>query len=191
MHVLARARAHLTPLYQQPHRAYHGLAHVEALLAAQARWAHLVQEPLALSLAIWFHDAIYDTTAADNEARSAELAASCLSEWGQPPGLIAQVRTMIEATHRHEWTDGRADTALFLDLDLGILAVPAPAYDRYSQQVAQEYAWVPPAAYRQGRARVLQAFVQRPHIYFTPALRALWESDARANLQRELACLRA
>lgn len=182
-------RHRLTPCYQEVHRAYHGLAHIEALLQGQRVHQDLIRDHQAVTLAIWFHDVIYDTRRQDNEARSAQLAGDMLSEWGASPELIDSVARKVRATQHHEWTDGDPDTAVFLDLDLGILAVAPDAYDRYASQIAQEYDWVPEAAYRQGRAKVLQTFMAREHIYFTPALQALWEAPARANLARELAAL--
>lgn len=179
----------LTSLYAQPHRAYHGLSHVEALLRAQLAHRGLIRDQQAVTLAIWFHDAVYDTQQPDNEARSADLAGEMLAKAGLPTALIASVQSKVRATQHHAWTDGDTDTAVFLDLDLGILAASPQAYDQYALQIAQEYKWVPREAYQQGRAKVLQGFVQRPHIYFTPTLRALWEDTARANLQRELASL--
>lgn len=179
----------LTDHYQEAHRAYHGLAHIEALLAGQRAHHALIQDHEAVTLAIWFHDVIYDTSRQDNEERSALLAGEMLAQAGAAPGLIDSVQRKVRATQRHEWTDGDPDTAVFLDLDLAILAVAPQAYDRYASQIAQEYGWVPEPAYRQGRAKVLQAFLDRPHIYFTPALRAIWEAAARANLERELAAL--
>jgi predicted metal-dependent HD superfamily phosphohydrolase len=181
----------LTPRYREPHRAYHGLPHIEALLAAQRAHHALIRDHEAVRLAIWFHDVIYDTSRQDNEERSAVLAGEMLVQAGAGPALIESVQRKVRATQRHEWTDGDPDTAVFLDLDLAILAAEAPAYDRYAGQIAQEYGWVPEAAYRQGRARVLQAFLARPHIYFTPALRDLWEARAKANLTRELQALQS
>lgn len=189
--MLEAIRHQLTQRYAEPHRAYHGMAHIEALLQGQLAHRDLIRDQQAVMLAIWFHDAIYDTHQHDNEARSALLAGEMLAQAGAAPALIDSVQRKVRATHRHEWTDGDADTAVFLDLDLGILAASPDVYDRYAMQVAQEYGWVPEPAYRQGRAKVLQAFVARPHIYFTPALRALWEEQARINLQREIAALTA
>ena len=99
---------------------------------------------------------------------------------------MASVARKVRATQRHEWLDGDTDTALFLDLDLSVLAAPAGVYDRYAEQIAQEYAWVPDALYRQGRAQVLAGFLQRDQIYFTPSLRLVWEAAARTNVKREL-----
>lgn len=184
-------RRQLNQRYEEPHRAYHGMAHIEALLQGQLAHRDLIHDHQAVMLAIWFHDAIYDTHQHDNEERSALLAGEMLAQADAAPALIDSVQRKVRATHRHEWTDGDADTAVFLDLDLGILAASPEAYDRYAAQVAQEYSWVPELAYKPGRAKVLQAFLDRPQIYFTPALRALWEDRARANLQREIAALTA
>lgn len=179
----------LTPLYQQPHRYYHGLNHIQALLHLFNEHEALVQDKSSLLLAIWFHDAIYDSTRNDNEAQSALLAEQTLPGWGCPADLIASVARKVRATQQHLWTDNDPDTAVFLDLDLGILAAPANAYQRYADQVAQEYAWVPAQAYRLGRAKVLRSFLDRPALYFTPTLRDQWESAARTNLLAELASL--
>jgi predicted metal-dependent HD superfamily phosphohydrolase len=187
--LVQRAQSVLQPLYAQPDRAYHGLAHVQALLSHLQTHADLVQDPQAVALAIWFHDAVYDTTRDDNEAQSAALAARHLHNWGCPAAQVDAVVHMVESTARHEWTDGNPDTAVFLDFDLSILASPALVYDGYSSQIQQEYGWVPPQAYRPARARVLQAFLDRPFVYFTPSLRTKWEAAARANLARELAAL--
>jgi predicted metal-dependent HD superfamily phosphohydrolase len=52
-----------------------------------------------------------------------------------------------------------------------------------------EYAFVPDAGFRVGRARVLHAFLARPAIYATPPVHAELEARARANLARSLAQL--
>ena len=176
----------LLPLYAEPHRAYHNAAHVHALLRLADAHADLMRDPLAIRLAIWFHDAVYDTALQDNEERSACLAAQTLSDWHCDGALIASVVSKIRATAGHRWEDGDPDTALFLDFDLSVLAAPEAVYDRYAQQIAQEYGWVPQAAYQAGRTEVLQGFLRRPHLYFTECLRAQWEARARVNLQREL-----
>lgn len=185
--LLARRRGHLAapPLQRAPsrvsqHRACRGFAgHLRT-------HQHHAQDPLAIALAIWFHDAIYDPLRGDNEERSALLAHDTLSAWGCSEALVRSVVAKVRATAGHTWTDGDPDTALFLDLDLSILGTAPEVYQRYTEQIAHEYAWVPPEMYRARRAAVLHDFLNRPTLYFTPALRALWEAPARLNLQREL-----
>ncbi len=186
---LLAAEQRLLPLYAEPHRAYHNVTHVRALLKLTDMHADLIRDPLAVKLAIWFHDAVYDTALPDNEQRSASMAQQALSQWGCGPDLISSVVSKVQATAGHRWEDGDTDTALFLDFDLSVLAAPQAVYDLYATQIAQEYAWVPPPAYRAGRIDVLQGFLRRPHLYFTERFRAQWEDGARVNLQRELKVL--
>ncbi len=188
-HWLAQAEQALLSRYAESHRAYHNAHHVRALLKLLDEHSTLVRDTTALALAIWFHDAVYDTAQQDNEAQSAALAEQLMPTWSCPPALTATVAAKVRATQHHQWTDGDPDTAAFLDFDLGILAAPPEAYGRYSTQIRQEYAWVPEAAYRAGRVKVLDSFLQRERIYFTEALRAAWEPQARANLEQERASL--
>lgn len=176
----------LLPLYAEPHRAYHNATHVHALLKLADAHAGLMRDPLAVRLAIWFHDAVYDTARPDNEELSACLAEQTLSDWNCDVPLISSVVSKVRATAGHRWEDGDPDTALFLDFDLAVLAAPEPVYARYAQQIAEEYAWLPQAVYSAGRIKVLNGFLSRPHLYFTERFRAQWEALARSNLQREL-----
>ncbi|MDB5813822.1 MAG: hypothetical protein JWN23_939 [Rhodocyclales bacterium] len=68
--------------YAEPHRHYHTQQHIDALLAE----LHITPVPVhkheVVEAAIWYHDAIYDTRKHDNEARSAELAATQLRDAG-------------------------------------------------------------------------------------------------------------
>lgn len=187
--LVARAAALLSPRYAEPHRAYHNSDHINALLRLLDTHATLARDPQAIQLTIWFHDAIYDPTREDNEARSAALARDTLTAWGADAALIDPVVRQVMATAGHRWEDADPDSALFLDLDLSVLASPPEAYDRYAKQIAQEYGWVPEAAYRAARQAVLGRFLARPQLYYTAALRAQWEAPARANLQRERAVL--
>ena len=57
------------------HRAYHTLRHIEACLAWMRDAPLEDDDRIAAEFAIWFHDAVYDTRASDNEERSADLAA--------------------------------------------------------------------------------------------------------------------
>ena len=187
----AALRARLEAMYAEPHRHYHSLAHIEALLRWLAHWRSLARTPHLIEAAIWFHDAVYDTHRDDNEPRSAELGRNELRTLAWPEADVARVVTMVRATQHHAADLHDTDTLLFLDLDLSVLAQPAEVYDAYSTAVRAEYGWVDAPRYRAGRARVLQSFSDRAAIYRTPALRAAWESAARANLARELQSLAA
>jgi len=168
--------------WSQPHRHYHNLDHLAAVLAVVDRYAHLAAAPDAVRLAAWFHDAVYDPRAADNEERSAELAERHL---GDP-----EVARLVRLTAGHEVAPGDTNGALLADADLAILAAEPAAYDRYVAAVRREYGHVPGDAFRAGRARVLESLVALPELYRIVPPRATWDSLARANLARELAELK-
>lgn len=186
-------KAELCALYRAPDRHYHGLSHIEALLALVGEHRAALADPEAVEAAIWFHDAIYDSTRKDNELKSAELAVAQLSGKVEPERL-QRIAKMIEATATHRVPDfadeaARQDAALFLDMDLSILGAPAAEFDAYEQAVRQEYGWVDEQRWRAGRAAVLKKFLTRPHIFHTEIFRGSHERQARENIARSIARL--
>lgn len=177
--------------HREPHRRYHGVQHVVWVI----RHAHALieAEPVddagAVIAAALFHDAVYDPRATDNEAASGRLAARHLSELGWSPERTTRVAAMIEATAGHA-DPADHDTAVLLDADLAVLGADPAGYQAYATGVRSEYAHVPPATWRTGRAAVLERFLERPAIYATASGREWWEALARANLSAELATLR-
>jgi predicted metal-dependent HD superfamily phosphohydrolase len=59
----------LEALYSQPHRHYHNLRHVAECLAEFDLARELARQSIAAELAIWFHDADYDTYTQAQDAR--------------------------------------------------------------------------------------------------------------------------
>ena len=167
----------------EPWRVYHGADHVRASLAEFDRVEYQARLPNALQWAIWFHDAIYDPRRHDNEERSAEWACRVAAEAGLPKDFQDGVKSMILAT-KHDAPPANHDDELMVDIDLAILGQPAAKFDGYDAAIRQEYAHVPEAEYRAGRAKVLKSFLTRPHIYFTAPFRGRYEGMARANLER-------
>lgn len=186
-------KTELTKLYQADDRHYHGIRHIEALLALATEYRAELSDPEAVEAAIWFHDAIYDSRRKDNEALSAALAADTLKGGIDAPRL-ARIVAMIEATATHEvpaFENAAAnnDAALLLDMDLSILGAPAKAFDAYEDAVRREYGWVTDADWRAGRGAVLRNFLARPRIFHTHIFVSRFEAQARANMERSLAQL--
>jgi predicted metal-dependent HD superfamily phosphohydrolase len=180
----------LSALYRAADRHYHGLSHVEALLALAAEYRATLTDPEAVEAAIWFHDAIYDSRAKDNEARSADLARQGLAGRAHA-SRIERIGRMIEATATHQAPDlghpgANRDAALFLDMDLSILGASPATFDAYEEAVRREYQWVDDTAWRTGRAAVLKNFLARPHIFLTPEFRGRFERQARENMERSV-----
>lgn len=178
----------LVEQYSDPARAYHNSAHIDFCLHQLDDVSTHLAEPHLVEMAIWFHDAIYEARAADNEARSAAWAVEVLRTAGAEPHQTQRVRELILATS-HTQPAHAGDMALLLDIDLAILGQAPPQFDQYEAAIRQEYAWVPLGRYLDGRSQVLQRFLARPRIYTSPHFYRLYEQQARANLARSLANL--
>ncbi len=170
--------------YSEPHRHYHTLEHIAHALAlfdgARAR----VVDADAAELAVWLHDFVYDPRANDNEAHSATHAARVLDDGGVPSRVADRVTALIMATcHRSPPEDH--DARYVVDADLSILGGTPAEFDRYERQVRLEYAFRTESEWRQGRSRILRAFLDRPRIFLTSEFDR-FESQARANLERSL-----
>ncbi|WP_421913265.1 hypothetical protein [Mesorhizobium sp.] len=183
----------LSVLYVAEGRHYHGLAHIEAMLALCRYYSVLLDDVEAVDAAIWFHDAIYDSRAKDNEARSAALAEKELAGRADTK-RIDRIKAMIVATATHELppfgdTNALRDAALFLDMDLSILGAAPAAFDAYESAVRREYGWVEEPMWRAGRGAVLKTFLAREHIFHTEEFRQRFEAQARHNIARSLQAL--
>ena len=179
----------LNTRYTAPDRHYHNLEHIEACLREldTARAAALHAD--AIEMAIWFHDAIYDSHRSDNEEQSAQLAIAACRCLGAAH-LCEEVAELIRATN-HRAPPTTPDAALLIDIDLSILGTPAAIFDRYELAIRAEYAWVSAADFRTGRAKVLRHFLDRPRLFTTDQFFARCEKPARENLARSLAALSA
>jgi predicted metal-dependent HD superfamily phosphohydrolase len=176
--------------YREPHRAYHTLQHLDECFARLAEAEALAERLAEVRIALWFHDAVYDTRAADNEQASARWARESLEAAAAPVDAAARVAELVLATQHAAVPAGR-DAQLLVDVDLSILGADEARFDEYEAQVRREYDWVPEAAFRAGRTRVLESFLARPAIFATPWFAGRLEERARRNLGRALRALGA
>jgi predicted metal-dependent HD superfamily phosphohydrolase len=180
----------LVAAYAEPHRCYHTVEHVNEVLKVAGKLADAATDPAAVQLAVWFHDAVYDPWTSDNEERSATLAGDLLRPLGVPEATLRHVAAMIRATAHTAAGEVDADTAVLLDADLAILGAEERRYARYAADIRREYTWVEESAYRAGRTKILQSFLDRPRIYRTERMHAVAERPARRNLRAEIQQLR-
>lgn len=177
--------ARLLSAYNEPHRKYHTERHLRECLDLFARHRSWAVEPAEVEMALWFHDAIYDTKACDNEAKSAEWAERELSEAGVSAEHIGRIADHILAT-RHAAVPQGQDQMLLVDIDLAILGANRSRFEEYERQVREEYGWVPDVLFRNKRREVLREFLARSPLYSTPILRESLEKQARSNLEYSL-----
>ena len=180
--------------HREKHRRYHTAAHVRWVLRHVEEIAaeRPLDHPDEVIAGAFYHDAVYEPTYPANERASARLARRDLTTIGWNQERVERVGSMIEATAHVsssvevEPTD---DTAVLLDADLAILGADPAAYSAYVTGVRSEYRHLDDAEWNDGRADVLQRFLDRPAIFITVPAAQWWEERARANLSAELAAL--
>jgi predicted metal-dependent HD superfamily phosphohydrolase len=173
--------------YREPHRAYHTFRHLAECFLTLNR-LHDARAPGAVGIALWFHDAIYDTRRSDNEAESAVYARRVLLRAGASEPVIEAVSEMILAT-RHDGQPATQDAQLVVDVDLSILGAGQARFAQYEEQVRREYAWVEESVYCRARIAILEGFLQRRHIFSTQRFRDALEAPARENLRQSIDAL--
>src|SRR5262245_10698887 len=171
--------------YEEPHRSYHTVDHILDCLKEFRSVVYWAMEKDAIEMALWFHDAVYDPRATDNEEQSANLAENVLRQAKFPDHFIRYVRDLILAT-RHQAVPELPDAQLLVDIDLAVLGQSAERFDAYEAAIRKEYQWVPKKIFSEKRAAILKSFLDRETIYATPEFQKKYEQKARANLERSI-----
>ncbi len=190
------AKAELRALLAGADRHYHGTGHVALLWERHLAYgAGVVREApwhQWLACAIAYHDAIYDASRKDNEARSAALWEAAGA--GLPAEGIAWVTGTILATANHlaagpeagMGDDAWAARVWMLDLDLTPLGEAAAVFDANTAALRREFAHLSDEAWETGRGAFLRGISKAERLFRTPVLHEAFEGAARANFAREL-----
>ena len=174
--------------YAAPDRHYHSLRHLAQCLAEFDAAGAATAEGWAVELALWFHDLVLEPGARDNEQRSSERFALLAS--GQlAPARIERVSGLVLATtHRAAPADAAAQ--LVCDIDLSSLGAAWPEFLADSRALWDESRsdW---QGYAHGKIGFYTQLCARPRIFMTEHFHARCEQDARSNMERLGAMLRA
>ena len=175
--------------YAEPSRRYHDSRHlaevldrIEELRAEGERF-----DPLTVTLAAFFHDAVYDGER-DAEERSAAWAEDALGAHLEAD-VVAEVARLVRLTETHDPEPDDLAGRVLSDADLAILAAPADRYAEYAATVREEYQHVSDEEFRVGRAQVLEGLLEKESLFSTPYARISWEAAARANIAAEMETL--
>jgi predicted metal-dependent HD superfamily phosphohydrolase len=175
--------------WSQPHRRYHDLAHLAAVLGLVGALPGAT-DPDAVRLAAWYHDVVYEPERSDNEQVSAARARAGLRGL-VPDARVDEVERLVLLTAGHDPAPDDANGAVLCDADLAVLAGPPEAYAAYASAVREEYGHLPDDEFTTGRIAVLEHLLALPALYRTPEAAARWAEPAAANLTAELSLLRA
>ncbi len=177
-------------LYREPHRRYHTAAHIEHCLRQFDLAADRMDEPDAVEMALWFHDAIYDIPVRDNELRSAALFTARAGGRGAEK-FRSNVYDLIMATTHLEPPPRTRDESFMLDIDLSSFGRPWEEFLDDSRSVRAELAHLSDAEFASRQKKFLASLAARPVFCFTEFFRERHEARARANIERLRAMLEA
>ncbi|QQS55220.1 MAG: hypothetical protein IPM89_05255 [Candidatus Competibacteraceae bacterium] len=181
--------ARLLELYGEPHRRYHTLDHIRHCLGEFDRAAALMDDPDAVEMSLWFHDAIYRSGAVDNERRSADLFRQW-SEGHADAAFLQRVDDLIMAT-THRDPPIRRDERFVVDIDLSSFGLPWEAFERDGRRIRAECAEIGDETYCPGQLRFLRSLQNRPTFFLTEFFQRRYEQIARDNIRRVIENLRA
>jgi len=193
-----KAGEDLVDRWREPHRVYHSTLHLavalNALDAIAADSEVSERTVWRARLALWFHDAVHDGVARQDEERSAALVEELL---GPLTGAavstedVDEVARLVLTTADHDPAPDDVVGGLVSDADLAVLGGTPAAYTRYTHQVRAEYCDVPEPLFRTARAEVLRALLAGDPLFRTAPGAARWQPAAETNLAAELASLTA
>ncbi len=178
--------ASLVPRYQEPHRYYHNLTHIEQMLIDLHQLNPRGTITLAQHLAVWFHDAVYDPTRNDNEERSAAVLYESVKECMNDT-VIGTANALILNTRLHT-LDLVVDSehARFLDADLAGLGKSFDHYLTNTIKIRLEYHHLDNKEFKDSRLNFIEMMLKKRSIYYSVIGQYLYEAQARANLEQEL-----
>lgn len=167
-------------------RSYHDARHLLEVLEAVDAMADDADDVQAVRLAAWFHDAVYDVRATDNEERSAVLAERVLPAYDVDDATVNEVARLVRLTEAHDPHAADANGKVLCDADLAILASAEDRYAAYVDGVRAEYRHVDDQTFATGRAAVLRQLLSLSSLFRTRHGQSIWEARARDNVRREL-----
>lgn len=171
--------------YSEPKRQYHTIAHLEAIITDLNEVKGKIDDWDTILFAVFYHDIIYKASSKTNEADSSKLAKKRLSEIDLSNDKIDKCLAMILATKQHLPSED-SDTNYLLDADLAILGKNPEDYQKYSNQIREEYTIYADFMYNSGRKKALQYFLEMEAIYKTEHFFKKYEEQARINIKNEL-----
>ena len=174
--------------YQEPHRFYHTLGHLNQCLGELDVAKDHITELRETEMALWFHDIIYRYGAKDNEILSAayfrEVAGNSMST-----SFVDRVCEFIIAT-QHTGAAKDAAVAFVVDIDLSGFGLPWDGYLADSNALRKEASGISDEQYYQGKLRFLDELQRWPSLFQSPFFRDRLEARAQSNITRYTTDLR-
>lgn len=174
--------------YRGSGRFYHTPSHIDHCLKMFDQARGEMAEPDAVEMAIWFHDLVYDSSAKDNERRSAQRFLELAGD-SMEPNFKSRVHDLIMVTV-HPGRPRGGDQKVMIDIDLSSFGLPWDEFTRDSVAVREEFSQMSDAEFFPRQRDFLETLLNRDHFYHTEFFRTRHESSARKNIKRYLKGLR-
>lgn len=182
--------------YNEPHRRYHNLDHIDAVLTRIPELVRLLGEQGVavdqnlVEFAAFYHDAVYIPNFQHNENLSADMALNHLSRMGYEYYKRFAVAKAIIDTRSHVvnlFANGMPDeTRVLIDADLYGLATDYELNKHKVRAEVEFYAGeLTDDQWREGRRKFLEAYLLRRPTFLIPGQNDL-EVKARDNMRNEL-----
>lgn len=185
----------LFTLYTHPRRKYHNMEHIRKCLLMCGESAHLLENPLLVELALWYHDTIHNPPGyvTDSNEYLSYMFMSRDMDGRLPESQIRIVKELILATD-HSAGSLSQDEKYIKDIDLVVLGMRGEEYiNYYRTTIKQEFVdvlGVSENAYSRARRDFLMKLLDRGYIYSTLPFKHSFEVQAVKNISNELRWLR-
>jgi pantetheine-phosphate adenylyltransferase len=150
--------SYIFQLYNEEHRYYHTLEHINYMLNKAEENYELSDD---LLIAIIFHDVIYDPKSTNNELESAKLFKKYSRNKIKNEDLIYQA---ILDTKNHIPTEGNNISKLLIKYDLEILFCDFDELIEFERKIFKEYQFVDYSIYKEKRIEVLTKLAKQYYI---------------------------
>lgn len=187
----------LSERYNEPHRRYHDIQHIENCFGVLARIRALLSkveltenEEQEIAHMIWFHDVVYNVGPGvqngDNERASAEAWMASEDSHKLPIWIVRTVRHGIldSAEHHKTLRNLTKSQEIFLDIDLSGLGSDFHTFMESGDDIREEYSWVDDEDFRIGRGKFFKGLLARNFIYYHHVSRGMFEEQARSNINK-------
>jgi predicted metal-dependent HD superfamily phosphohydrolase len=174
--------------FAEPHRHYHGKAHIEHCLHEFDQASSAMENPDAVEMALWFHDVIYAAGASDNEEKSANLFERLARHALEEPFANEVGSLILDTTHIELPTTSNAKYTV--DIDLASFGRPWPEFMADCHALRNEQTTFSHEEYYRKKCAFLNSLLARPHVFSTPHFRERYESAARQNMARYIELIR-
>ena len=174
--------AGLISFYNESWRQYHTAEHLSRCLQQLDLASSHIEDPVAVEMALWFHDIILLPDAPDNEEKSVALFERTAGKQFSP-GFVEKVSNMILATV-HRDPPREQDARYLCDIDLSSLGSPWEQFLKDCAALRIEQSETADAQFYHTQIGFLNVLRERPTIFLTDFFQTRYERAARENIGR-------